>query len=610
VDRGTCNFSAKIANIAAGGGAIGIIGLITTDDPFDGSLGLCPGDLCHAIPGFMVSQATATEMKSTNARVSFDAANQINLVGHMVGSSSRGPDNDLNTIKPEIGAPGASVSAVVGTGTGTGPFGGTSGAAPMVTGSGALLREAYPTRSALEIKAVLINTGETEIMNRPLVFGGDKAPITRIGGGEVRVDRALATQAAAWDADAPTAALNFGFHDITAGGSVTRTVTVRNYGGSPVTYDLSSTFRFANDQTNGAVAVAPSIPSVTVAAHSDASFDVTITIDGTKLRTWSLDSGAFGSSASRLQSLEYDGYLWLDASGTANDIHLPWQVLPRKNGNVSASATSVANGGTVRLTNNGVGRAWLSSFSLLATSPDDAPTGLGDDLADVDLRYVGVRQFDGAELGCESPVALQFAVNTWERQVHANGPALFEFDIDLDRDGTFDFAAFNLDVGQANLSDGRNIAWAQDLATGEQTRFWFTVHATNSGDTTLTYCGEQLGLSADNVGDTVDVLVLAADWYNSGAVTDVAEASFVIGQDRFAPGFPANSENFGIVALGNSLAAGAFLDLTVVDNGDQGTTESGLLVLTDESFLGSAVYGTSGGAPQGAEAIVIEVAAP
>jgi subtilisin family serine protease len=610
VNRGVCNFSAKIANIAAGGGAIGIIGLVTTDDPFDGSLGLCPDNLCAAIPGFMVSQSTANLMRAAAARVSFDAANQIDLVMHMVGSSSRGPDNDLNHIKPEIGAPGASVSAVVGTGTGTAPFGGTSGAAPMVTGSGALLREAYPGRSPLEIKAVLMNTGFTEIMNRPAVFGGDKAPITRIGGGEVRVNRALTTQAAAWDADAPTAALNFGFHDITAGGSETRTVTVRNYGGTAITYNLSSTFRFANDLTNGAVTVTPSVASVNVAAHSDATFDVTINVDGTKLRAWTLDSGAFGASASRLQTLEYDGYLWLDAASDANDIHLPWMVLPRKSGDVSADETSVASGDTVRLTNSGVGRAWLSSFSLIATSPDDEGTGPGDDLADVDLRYVGVRQFSGAEIGCDSAVALQFGVNTWERQVHANGPALFEFDLDIDQDGAFDYAVFNLDLGQSALSDGRNVTWALNIETGAQTAFWFTVHATNSGNTTLTVCGEQIGIGAEEVGDTIDVLVLAADWYNSGAVTDFAEASFVAGVDRYAPGFPGNADNFGVSAFGSSVAAGAFLDLAIVDNGEQGTTESGLLVLTDESFLSSAVWSTSGGAPEDAEAIAIEVAAP
>ena len=160
VDRGVCNFSAKIANIAAGGGAIGIIGLVTTDDPFDGSLGAsCPDNLCaHADPGYMVSQATANAMKNPAARVTFDPANGIPLVGHIVGSSSRGPATCSTCIKPEIGAPGASVSAEVGTGTGTAPFGGTSGAAPMVAGSAALLQDAFPSRGPLEIKAVLINT--------------------------------------------------------------------------------------------------------------------------------------------------------------------------------------------------------------------------------------------------------------------------------------------------------------------------------------------------------------------------------------------------------------------------------------------------------------------
>ncbi len=39
VDRGVCDFSLKISNIAAGNGLIGIIGLIAPGDPFEGSLG-------------------------------------------------------------------------------------------------------------------------------------------------------------------------------------------------------------------------------------------------------------------------------------------------------------------------------------------------------------------------------------------------------------------------------------------------------------------------------------------------------------------------------------------------------------------------------------------
>ena len=39
-----------------------------------------------------------------------------------------------------------------------GPFGGTSGAAPMVTGAAALLPGAFPARTPIELKAVLMNT--------------------------------------------------------------------------------------------------------------------------------------------------------------------------------------------------------------------------------------------------------------------------------------------------------------------------------------------------------------------------------------------------------------------------------------------------------------------
>src|SRR5512137_1422418 len=132
----------------------------------------------------------------------------------MVGSSSRGPSMGTNLIKPEIGAPGASVSALYGTGTEMGVFGGTSGAAPMVTGAAGRWVEAYPTRTPGEIKAVLMNTAETDIMNIPEFFGGDLAAITRIGGGEVRVDEALESTGAAWVGQGASAGLSFGFRDV------------------------------------------------------------------------------------------------------------------------------------------------------------------------------------------------------------------------------------------------------------------------------------------------------------------------------------------------------------------------------------------------------------
>ncbi len=65
----------------------------------------------------MISQADSETLKSgleAGVTVRFDPAEGIPLVGHMVGSSSRGPTMLTNLVKPEIGAPGASVSAIAG----------------------------------------------------------------------------------------------------------------------------------------------------------------------------------------------------------------------------------------------------------------------------------------------------------------------------------------------------------------------------------------------------------------------------------------------------------------------------------------------------------------
>lgn len=133
VDRGTCNFTLKISMITLGGGLAGIIGLIAPGAPFPSSDG---GDRPVDVPGFMVSQADANAMKAAppDSIAVLDPEDQLPLVMQMAGSSSRGPQNQATTlIKPEIGAPGASVAAVAGTGTGTAAFGGTSGASPMVS---------------------------------------------------------------------------------------------------------------------------------------------------------------------------------------------------------------------------------------------------------------------------------------------------------------------------------------------------------------------------------------------------------------------------------------------------------------------------------------------
>src|SRR5215472_7393276 len=141
IDRGTCAVSLKVDR-AANAGAVGVLlALNAGGDAVSFSFG--GGSLF--VPTLVITQADGNKIKANIAapvNVSFSSAVQVPLVGSMVGSSARGPSYSYIAIKPDIGAPGASVSAISGTGTLEQAFGGTSGATPMITGSAALLLSA------------------------------------------------------------------------------------------------------------------------------------------------------------------------------------------------------------------------------------------------------------------------------------------------------------------------------------------------------------------------------------------------------------------------------------------------------------------------------------
>ena len=600
VDRGACNFTLKIKNIGDADGLIGIIGLVAPGDPFSGGDG---GDRPITIPGYMISQADSNALQSglPNTVVRFDPAVGIPLIGAMVGSSSRGPQNESTTlIKPEIGAPGASVSAIAGTGTGEGPFGGTSGASPMVAGSAALLLDAFggtkttgqgaPSGNAfghgltpVEVKALLMNNGETNIINDAAL--GDLAAITRIGGGEVRVDRAVSAPAAAWDADVPQGALSFGFVDVADDVvTLTKTVKVRNYSNEWLTYAITPTFRFANDAANGAVSIsAPASVTLNPGYGSDAYFDVTLTIDGSLLRGNYMNSGSMGADPSVLTLNEYDGYLLMDDG--EHPIHMAWHVLPRQDAEVVPDTTTIVPESfpqVIGLDNLGAGTAQNDAYSLLAVSPNQPEGGLGMQSPTPDIRAVGINTFPVPAGYCsaEDSFIWAFAVNTWERQEHLL-PVSHQFSLDTNQDGVWDYVVLNRDAsGLSTISDGRQLAWAVNLATGSASAYFYAEHSMNTGNTVLYICGEQVGLTGtDMLATNVDMEVYSQDWYYGGpgdlveglTVTPYGEQYFGIPQDL--PGktegamtvvdfgaFPGNSQELGVM---------------LVTNGDRGAGASG-----------------------------------
>ena len=486
IDRGACNFTLKIKNVNEAGAVIGIIGLVDGSDPFSGGDG---GDRPITIPAYMVSLATANAFRAQlGSELSVDPAKGLPLIAQMVGSSSRGPQAEATTLlKPEIGAPGASVSAIAGSGTGTGAFGGTSGAAPMVAGSAALLLQSEPGLSPAEAKARLMNTGYTAIDTDP--FTG-LAPITRIGGGEVRVDRAVGAPAAAWDDNGTQGALSFGFVDVSKDTvNLFKTVRVRNYSDSNISYDITPTFRYADDEANGAVSVSVPNGKLKVKAGQDATFTVKMTIKGALLRGHYMNSGSMGANPDMLTINEYDGYLILDDGD--HPIHMAWHVLPRKASNVVGRQVLNFEGGldTIDLTNNGVGTAQNDAYSLIAISPNKPEGDFGAQAPMPDLRAVGVTTIPVPAGFCSGDPSFLwlFAINTWERQEHLM-PVHHYVILDIDQDGVDDYQVFNSDLsGFDSLTDGRHVTFAQNLATGSASAFFFTEHSTNTGNTIL-YC--------------------------------------------------------------------------------------------------------------------------
>ena len=486
IDRGTCNISEKVDR-AANAGAVGtLIGLIAAGDAVSFSL----GSGSNFVPSMVIQQSLATSIKGRltagqTVNVSLSPSASIALVGGMAGTSSRGPSVGTHLIKPEIGAPGASVSADAGSGTGAVPFGGTSGAAPMVAGAAALLLQAHPGRSPLQIKAMLMNSAETTVYTNPATSPGGLAPITRIGAGELRVNRAIAMTAAAFDQQSLSAALSFGAVDADKQVVLNKTVTVQNFASSPRTFTITPSFRYADDAASGAVQLQVQ-GSVTVPAGGTAAVPVRMVINPATLPVWTLNGGSQGGNGALLNGPEYDGYLTLTAG--SEKLSLPWHVLPRKAAAITGIRPTGARAANV-ITLKNVGAEFgdydYDVFSLIGSSaalPASAFPGAGDAYATIDVRSVGVRYLPPALCGAH---CLEFAISNYARQSHPNYPAGFEIYIDVDNDGSDDYVVYNQESGTF-ASSGQNRVYVASLAGGAGSSIFFTDADLNSGNLIFT----------------------------------------------------------------------------------------------------------------------------
>ena len=570
VQRGNrVDASTKAQNAQAAGASAVIIWNNAPGDPPDFSFGEGPP---VTIPTYTISQADGLRLdaavKAGPVTVTIDPANTTSLTNTTVGTSARGLSVSGLRAKPDIGAPGAWLSAEAGTGTEVTSFGGTSGATPVIGGAAALLLDKFPLTTPAIIKSRLLNSASTANRTPDAAANLYPTPVSRIGAGEVRIAPAAAAAGVLLNKDAAAGNIGLGLPHLTGTRTFTAPLSIRNTGTTAKRYNLSTTFR---DPAEARGPVRASVPaSITVPGKGVTAFSVTITIDPRKLAEWPFThSAGFTGSGQELDAPEFDGLV--QAVSGAEKLHLGWTVLPQRSADVSTSG-SVKAGAKLTLRNASTvldGAAQV--YSLTGTSPKlpkpapGTPGSAGSNVAVIDLQAAGVR--DDVTTG-----VIQFAVAGWQRQTVPLYPAGYEIDIDTNRDGTADFAVFQQEANGFGLS-GQSVVQVYNIATKTTSAFFYTDANFDSSTQVLSAPLSALGLTR---GSTFDFTVLAADNYFSGLVTDEIDGqTWTVGSKKYSLQGGANAV---------SVPAGGTTSLTVSRNATAGeTTSTGLLLLYDNA---------------------------
>jgi hypothetical protein len=424
-------------------------------------------------------------------------------------------------LKPDMSAPGTIMGAQVGTGNGQFTESGTSFACPITAGSAAVLLSKNHTLSPLDVKALLMENTEPLVYSNSLTQPGALGPLSRVGAGELRVNRAVASSTSVWDASNPlSVSMSFGTYRVSANQTFKKKVVIRNYSPSARTYTISNTYRDAPN-TTGLTLSFP--PTIFVGPNSSANFTVTATVNATSLPAWTLNGGSNGGNGDLLNTVEYAGFLTF--SDMNDTVHLPWHILPHKSANVQAASSLALNGNVTPLPGSNLSApisGQTDAFSLTGTGvqfPASALPAPGADFAVINLQSVGVRLVC-TNSNCTT-FGAQFAITTFGQRSHPDFPAEFDIYIDTNNDGNPDFVVFNEDIGAATTGtiSGQNGVFVANLAAGTAAGpFFYTNADLDSANAILTVSLSALGNMP--VTQPFTFSVLAFDNYYTGNLTD------------------------------------------------------------------------------------------
>ncbi|MCG7537463.1 S8 family serine peptidase [Pseudoalteromonas sp. OOF1S-7] len=527
IDRGACAFTEKVLN-AQERGAVLVLIANNNDDGTPAPMG--GSDAAVTIPSVGINFAAGDALKNQlrDGAATYSVSGVLkSTTGGVSGFSSRGPSMD-GLLKPEIAAPGSNIlAAAPATGDQLHRMSGTSMASPIVAGAVALMKEGRPELDAFEIKAMLMNTANLDIHVDSLNVDPESplAPISRIGAGLINVEKAMASPVAAWtwisEYETNQGALSFGFDQLEEVTTYTKTVELKNFSDAPKTYKLRTEARYKNDEDAGALSW--DFPAeVTVPAGQTIAFDVSVTVDPAKLPAWGmtnpLSADELGPRTAALTLSEMDGALVFDDIETEgdHDLHMVYHMLPKAHVGVELGYEMINGDPMPVVMNNG--------FRTLNPLTDQL-IAVGEEASKEDKAFnILGATFNVFEAeGCTDTGLFFTASMKLRDDLKHLRQAGYQMNFDTNNDGTFDYAlSIYNDVGRSAAVPGRGRTVSGQIVDGAPAWAFLSpmFHETGSGTVTFSGCTDLIGLTADQLGNEMNVEALVGwDDYQLGIST-------------------------------------------------------------------------------------------
>ena len=447
--RGTCARVARaIFGQQAGAVAVIMVNNAAGLPPFEGKITSNPDTgipYTVTIPFIGVDVASGPALIAAAAAAAPSATltnNQIANPGFrkLASFSSFGPRSGDSALKPDVTAPGVSISSVgMGTGTGAATISGTSMATPHTAGMAALVKQAHLSWDRVDLwKAAIVSTA-----NPAGVTGYSAAGA---GTGLIQAFAATETQVVALG-DPGTSSLSFGFSELDKNFSRSKQVRLKNLGSAPATFTVSTGF-----DTGSPHSVALGSSTVTIPAHSTRNVQVTLAVpvatagDATNFNDASGVVTFTPASAGQNNgvSLRVPYYLVPKAISHTNVRLDPGQLF--ENGSAIATITNRrgAANGFVDFFNWGLAASNTDGANNDGTNNDG---GNKSSLGSAGLLAAGVQSYPTQAAPSGGGTGwINFAINTTARW---SNPAENEFDIlvDVNGDGLPDYLVVVADLG-------------------------------------------------------------------------------------------------------------------------------------------------------------------